>query len=285
MRVPFLLTACLALAPVLVHAASTPGTAIVYPSISGWHTMANWSYSDTREPDPPSPGPQTVSISTSYSTPFWHYGYGREMEMSVSASFVGTAAIGSLHAAASTTAEGFRNAGANISTGGGVEFWDFFTVTGTPGQSVQVSWRADLHGVRACSGDPELSPSGLARLTYSVFNTNPFGGGNERGDRALSACGDNTLSDSGVMYLEVGDRMQVFAHLQVSASNGDAMDAGNTARLFFDTLTPGTSLVSTSGHNYSITAVPEPGSWLLMGLGLTGLFVRQGRRGLSRSRA
>ena len=198
---------------------------------------------------------------------------------------VGTAAIGSLHAAASTTAEGFRNAGANISTGGGVEFWDFFTVTGTPGQSVQVSWRADLHGVRACSGDPELSPSGLARLTYSVFNTNPFGGGNERGDRALSACGDNTLSDSGVMYLEVGDRMQVFAHLQVSASNGDAMDAGNTARLFFDTLTPGTSLVSTSGHNYSITAVPEPGSWLLMGLGLTGLFVRQGRRGLSRSRA
>ena len=79
-------------------------------------------------------------------------------------------------------------------------------MTGTPGQSVQVSWRADLHGVRACSGDPELSPSGLARLTYSVFNTNPFGGGNERGDRALSACGDNTLSDSGVMYLEVGDR-------------------------------------------------------------------------------
>lgn len=271
MRTAALLAACLGCAAVAAQAQGTPGTQIGYVSIGAWHSYANWTYGETREPGSILPGPQTASLSTRHEASFWHYGLGQTMDMVAAASFEGTAAIGALHAFASTTAEGFRNAGASIETSGTVSFWDYFTVAGTPGQWVNISWRTDLHGVRACTGESDLAPYGMARLTYTFNNLTQLGVGSLRGDTVLSTCGDNTRSDSGLMSLQVGDRVQISADLMAWAKNGDAMDAGNTARLYFDVLTPGASLVSQSGHDYSVSAVPEPASLALWAMGLVGL--------------
>lgn len=46
------------------------------------------------------------------------------------------------------------------------------------------------------------------------------------------------------------------------------LDASNTARFYLDAVTPGLDLVAESGHNYATAAVPEPGTWLLLALGL-----------------
>jgi hypothetical protein len=271
MRTAALLAACLGGAAVAAQAQGTPGTQIGYVSISAWHSFANWAYSETREPSDILPGSQTGSLSTRHEASFWHVGLGQTMDMVAAASFEGTAAIGALHASASTTAEGFRNAGASITTAGTVSFWDYVTVSGTPGQWVNISWRTDLHGVRACTGDSDLAPYAMAQLTYVFNNLTQLGVGSLRGDASLASCGDNTRSDSGVMSLQVGDRVRISADLMAWAMNGDAMDAGNTARLYFDVLTPGASLVSQSGHDYSVSAVPEPASLALWALGLVGL--------------
>ncbi|WP_082580450.1 PEP-CTERM sorting domain-containing protein [Pelomonas sp. Root1444] len=58
------------------------------------------------------------------------------------------------------------------------------------------------------------------------------------------------------------------------------LDASNTARFYLDAFTPGLDLLAESGHNYATSAVPEPGSWILLALGLGtlgGIMRRQAR--------
>ncbi|WP_083440837.1 PEP-CTERM sorting domain-containing protein [Aquincola tertiaricarbonis] len=55
------------------------------------------------------------------------------------------------------------------------------------------------------------------------------------------------------------------------------IDASNTARLYLDAITPGLELVAESGHDYAISAVPEPGTWALLGGGLCVLAVARRR--------
>lgn len=249
------------------QAQATPGTQIGFLSVSGWHQNTGWAHSETLDPSAASPNPQTGAASVSF------LGWDPQFQRSVvaEASFAGRAAMGSLQGAAATKAEGFVNVNAGISASGHLMFWDGFTVSGTPGQGIEVAWQASLHGVRACTGETDLAPFADARLRFSFATP----GGTERGDAWLHGCGENTLNRNGVMTLLPGDRVQVFAELNVFAKNGDAMNAGNTARLYFDVLTPGASLVSDSGHNYSISAVPEPAAWLLFSGGAALLCLRR----------
>jgi hypothetical protein len=70
-------------------------------------------------------------------------------------------------------------------------------------------------------------------------------------------------------------------HLRAMGSA--SADAANTAHTYFTVLTPGVTLVSQSGHTYTLPAlgsVPEPDSWamLLFGFAATGLALRNCRR-------
>lgn len=46
--------------------------------------------------------------------------------------------------------------------------------------------------------------------------------------------------------------------------NKTVIDASHTAELFLDALTPGVTLVSSSGHDYSASVVPLPPAWCLL---------------------
>jgi hypothetical protein len=95
---------------------------------------------------------------------------------------------------------------------------------------------------------------------------------------------------------KVGDMVSVGAALGVTADNragfftdtsgGVAnwgglsethIDASHTARIFLDPITPGIALRAQSGHDYSISAVPEPASWLMLlaGMATVGAALRR----------
>ncbi|KQW45539.1 MULTISPECIES: PEP-CTERM sorting domain-containing protein [unclassified Roseateles] len=102
----------------------------------------------------------------------------------------------------------------------------------------------------------------------------------------------------------IGEVMTLGAQLSVSADDragwyGDGagnlswygdlqqthLDASNTARFYLDAVTPGLDLIAESGHDYATTAVPEPGSWGLLALGLGMVWLKRKRAGSTASNA
>jgi hypothetical protein len=55
-------------------------------------------------------------------------------------------------------------------------------------------------------------------------------------------------------------------------------DYSNTVHFYLDALTPGANTVSTGGHDYAMTAVPEPATVWSSAVGLSVLCLKQGRR-------
>lgn len=81
----------------------------------------------------------------------------------------------------------------------------------------------------------------------------------------------------------VDDRGAVFSWGALSQTH---IDASHTAQMFLDPITPGITLVAESGHDYSISAVPEPATWLtlLAGVATLGAVLRRRRRQESEQR-
>jgi hypothetical protein len=97
--------------------------------------------------------------------------------------------------------------------------------------------------------------------------------------------GVSSLSTSGVLHTAVGATVnfsqQVFLNAGATFFDGETRDAkidfSNGFQFFADSLNPAVTLSSQTGHNYSLSAVPEPGSvpmWLA-GVGALGWLVRR----------
>jgi len=99
--------------------------------------------------------------------------------------------------------------------------------------------------------------------------------------------GASAQSISGVLHSVVGDTINFQQLLTLGAGaqffDGETRDVtadfSNTFQFFADSLNPAVTLSSQTGHDYSISAVPEPGSapMLVAGCGLLGWLVRRRR--------
>ncbi|MEO8855740.1 MAG: PEP-CTERM sorting domain-containing protein [Burkholderiaceae bacterium] len=162
--------------------------------------------------------------------------------------------------------------------------------SGTP---VDLSFSLGYNGSTSYlqSPDPVSGPSmWMQGIVVMYLNAQSTQSGQPSLD--LSAISNNGLpagasgnSSSGILHTSVGQTInfQQTLDLQAGATYFDSeqremtADFSHTFRYFADAVTPGVTLNSETGHNYSVSAVPESSSAALMltGLGAIGLLLRR----------
>ncbi|MGE3774399.1 MAG: hypothetical protein AB7I32_15850 [Gammaproteobacteria bacterium] len=99
---------------------------------------------------------------------------------------------------------------------------------------------------------PEFSFRQPVVLSAKVGDLIPIGA-------ALGLTADNRAG----YYTDTNGQLQSWG-----GGNRTVLDASHTAELFLDALTPGVTLVASSGHNYSASVVPLPPAWCLLATAL-----------------
>lgn len=146
---------------------------------------------------------------------------------------------------------------------------------GTP-----VSYRLDFSISGTVLG-AQIDPSFGAIATSSLWMRDESTG------KTVALNWDNRQNSTGLYSLTlnttVGHSLFLYAELNVAARvQGNSLIVRSTEADFYHSaryaLTPsvaGLNVVGQSGHDYTVSAVPEPSSWALMALGLTGVVLRR----------
>jgi hypothetical protein len=162
-----------------------------------------------------------------------------------------------------------RNVGATAEG----SWWDTVTLgssTLPAGTTVDILFRLDLDATTVV---PSLSAPAVLRARFDM-------------DGILTATSSGTSSISSIQHfvldgsdLVFGVQGKIFASSQTAFDTVDYGEATGVAHYYLDVLTPGATLQSASGHDYSFaaTSVPEPETYAMMlaGLGLLGFAARR----------
>lgn len=193
--------------------------------------------------------------------------------------FLGSTGLLKAYAGASYPLHGDGLASSTVTS----SFYDTILVSGA-GLAVgtPVSYRLDFSisgSVLGAQPDP----------TFGAFATSSLWMRDESTGRAVALNWDNRQNATGLYSLTlnttVGHSLFLFADLKAGARvQGNSLNARSAQADFYHSahyaLTPsvaGLNIVGLSGHDYTVSAVPEPSSWALMALGLGWVAVR--RRG------
>lgn len=191
--------------------------------------------------------------------------------------FLGSVGLLKVYAEASYPLGGDGQASSTVTS----SFYDTILVSGA-GLAVgtPVSYRVDF----------SISGSVLGALpdpTYGAFATSAVSLQDDFTRQAVVMNWDNRKNATGVYSLTlnttVGHSLILSADLKAGARvQGNSVNARSAEADFYHSaryaLTPsvaGLNVVGMSGHDYTVTAVPEPSSWALMALGLAAVVVRR----------
>ena len=191
--------------------------------------------------------------------------------------FLGSVGLLKVYAEASYPLGGDGQASSTVTS----SFYDTILVSGA-GLAVgtPVSYRLDF----------SISGSVLGALpdpTYGAFATSTLSLQDDFTRQAVVMNWDNRKNATGVYSLTlnttVGHSLILSADLKAGARvQGNSVNARSAEADFYHSaryaLTPsvaGLNVVGMSGHDYTVTAVPEPSSWALMALGLAAVGVRR----------
>jgi hypothetical protein len=213
-----------------------------------------------------SSGPQTLSIS------------GLGLDSLGSGGALAVAGFGSLGVAADATAtpaEAFPTLGASAEA----RFTDNLLISGPASTPVSITFSLELAGGCFASDG----------ATFGHLNAACSATGSLFGPPALSIGVSDTLASNSATITWVANTiLPIGADLRAGgfAWNG-AFNAsfGDTLHVFASSTTPGATITSESGHDYSPAAlapVPEPQIWSLLAAGLIGLVSARGKGSLRR---
>lgn len=180
-----------------------------------------------------------------------------------------------------------------VNAGVGAQFRDDIVVTsaGLPfGTPVQIQTTVEFSVVVAAGGHagPQFSGWTSGSLYFTYFIGNTIGSNYFFPNGLYTQVPTFSFSLPVVLNAAVGDTIPVGASLGLGADNRDGwftdatgsldnwagygwgmggftgIDASHTAEFFLDAITPNVTLAASSGHNYSISAVPLPAAWALL---------------------
>jgi hypothetical protein len=141
------------------------------------------------------------------------------------------------------------------------EFDDTLTVAGPTGVLTGVVFTAVLSGFI-------LPNPSWGHVDLLTFVDNPA-------EPVIRNSYPNAMTGATILLRPAGSSLHLHVDLSLRVGAGSTGfmtsaigDFVHTARLYADVDTPGFSLVSSSGHDYSAAAIPEPSTYLLMVAGL-----------------